>query len=374
MDLALRCNSLNCRRRLDDCAVVTTCSHIFCVPCSDSLGLAGKNGTSRVCPACQTQLTNPDDAVVTQLNPTEDYKTSVLSGLSPTVIMECAGRGLAFYTYQTTQEIVYQEFLTRSLTDKYSALSAQMDKVIHDANTEISSNREKITVRDDHIRSLEHKNNELANALRQKAKSLQQMRKLYEALKQQQVAAGMEMAADYDAEDVLRAAAGGGVRRSDSYGSLGRKSNGSGEIRLKSSLNPWQTQEQYPSRDIAGQHPSLRRSTNNVWDRQVRGDNQARVQSFLVPKIPPPTPSQHRTRLHDAIGATGTNSVIETLRHQGTPARPAPSPIDANMYRGGANGGCGLAAAAKMGRQQGGAVYSRQANLRPLGSGNLIRR
>lgn len=40
---------------------------------------------------------------------------------------------------------VYQEFLTRSLTDKYSALSSQMDKVIHDANAEISSNREKIT-------------------------------------------------------------------------------------------------------------------------------------------------------------------------------------------------------------------------------------
>ena len=39
------------------------------------------------------------------LNPTEDYKTSVLSGLSPSVIMECAGRGVAFWVYQTTQEM-----------------------------------------------------------------------------------------------------------------------------------------------------------------------------------------------------------------------------------------------------------------------------
>lgn len=105
MDFSLRCNSLKCRGQLTDRAVVTTCSHIFCVPCSESLGLAHPNGNVRVCPACETQLSNPDDVVVAHLNPTEDYKTSVLSGLSPTIIMECAGRGLSFYSYQTTQEM-----------------------------------------------------------------------------------------------------------------------------------------------------------------------------------------------------------------------------------------------------------------------------
>jgi hypothetical protein len=43
--------------------------------------------------------------MTTILRPTEDYKTSVLSGLDPTTIMECAGRGLAFWAYQTTQEM-----------------------------------------------------------------------------------------------------------------------------------------------------------------------------------------------------------------------------------------------------------------------------
>jgi len=43
--------------------------------------------------------------VITNLNPTEDYKTSVLSGLSPNVIMECAGRALGFWAYQITQEV-----------------------------------------------------------------------------------------------------------------------------------------------------------------------------------------------------------------------------------------------------------------------------
>lgn len=40
---------------------------------------------------------------------------------------------------------VYQEFLARSLTDKYSTLSSQMDKIIHDANSEIMSLRDKLS-------------------------------------------------------------------------------------------------------------------------------------------------------------------------------------------------------------------------------------
>lgn len=80
-------------------------SHIFCSPCSQTLGLDAAPTVQRICPACETSLPNPDDAVSTQLNPTEDYKTSVLSGFSPSTIVECAGRGLAFWSYQSTQEM-----------------------------------------------------------------------------------------------------------------------------------------------------------------------------------------------------------------------------------------------------------------------------
>ena len=105
MDFTLRCNFLKCRAQLSDRAVVTTCCHIFCLICSENLGLSAPAGAGRACPACQASLPNPDDVVSTQLQPTEDYKTSVLSGLSPNVIVECAGRGLAFWSYQSTQEM-----------------------------------------------------------------------------------------------------------------------------------------------------------------------------------------------------------------------------------------------------------------------------
>ena len=58
-----------------------------------------------MCPACKTRLSNPDDAVITELYPTEDYKTSVLSGLDPTIIIECAARSLIFYHYHIDQDM-----------------------------------------------------------------------------------------------------------------------------------------------------------------------------------------------------------------------------------------------------------------------------
>jgi E3 ubiquitin-protein ligase CCNP1IP1 len=86
---------------------VRQCSHIFCVECAERLF-----GTGKQCPACQsrdfpvgitvfrvlmlclarycpptrragqTLLTEPDDVVICSLNPSNDYKTSVLSGLA----------------------------------------------------------------------------------------------------------------------------------------------------------------------------------------------------------------------------------------------------------------------------------------------------
>lgn len=39
---------------------------------------------------------------------------------------------------------MYQEYLAKSLTEKYTVLSTQMDKVVHDANAEIANLRDKL--------------------------------------------------------------------------------------------------------------------------------------------------------------------------------------------------------------------------------------
>jgi E3 ubiquitin-protein ligase CCNP1IP1 len=80
-------------------------SHIFCLQCADVLGLARAVNGRRICPACKAKLDNPDDCAVAQLDPSEDYKGSILCGLTPSDIMECATKALEFFTYQATQEM-----------------------------------------------------------------------------------------------------------------------------------------------------------------------------------------------------------------------------------------------------------------------------
>ncbi|EMR68899.1 putative cyclin b1 interacting protein 1 protein [Eutypa lata UCREL1] len=87
------------------------------------------------------------DAVITNLNPSEDYKTSVLSGLSPNAITECTSRALSFWAYQVTQEIAYQQTQVRKTTEKYSGLSVELDKIINDANLNIANNQKELASR-----------------------------------------------------------------------------------------------------------------------------------------------------------------------------------------------------------------------------------
>ncbi|KAI2817986.1 hypothetical protein CBS115989_5538 [Aspergillus niger] len=145
--------------------------------------------------ANSTVLVNPDDAVATALNPTEDYKTSVLSGLDPNTIMECAGRALLFWTYQTTQEIFYQEFLAKTLTEKYTNLNTQLDKVVHNANSEISALQARISDMEAAQDQLRKKNQELVDMYREKCKKFTQMTNLYNILKSRAMRSQMQTAA-----------------------------------------------------------------------------------------------------------------------------------------------------------------------------------
>lgn len=133
MDADLKCNRLTCRRPLTDKAVVTTCSHIFCIDCANELF-----NPSRLCPACDTNLAEPDDVVVCSLHPTNDYKTSVLSGLTPATILEICSRAISFWQYQIHQESTFQQAVVRNLNDKNAQLQKQLDNVLREANGELN--------------------------------------------------------------------------------------------------------------------------------------------------------------------------------------------------------------------------------------------
>ncbi|EPQ59375.1 hypothetical protein GLOTRDRAFT_33968 [Gloeophyllum trabeum ATCC 11539] len=123
MDTELKCNRLTCRRVLADKAVVKS----GVVECANELFNA-----SRLCPACESPLSEPDDVVVSSLHPSNDYKTSVLSGLTPSIILEICSRAISFWQYQIHQENSFQQAVLRNLNDRNAQLQKQLDNVLRE--------------------------------------------------------------------------------------------------------------------------------------------------------------------------------------------------------------------------------------------------
>ena len=106
-------------------------SHIFCLECWSSHGKAhGSQSRKLSCPACSTPLVIVDDAVMTNLVPSEDYKSSVLSGPSSSVVMDI-DRALAFWTYRKHQKLCASQFSTSIIVGKH-LLTKQRGSVYRD--------------------------------------------------------------------------------------------------------------------------------------------------------------------------------------------------------------------------------------------------
>ncbi|PLB47515.1 cyclin [Aspergillus steynii IBT 23096] len=305
MDFHLRCNSLKCRSPLKERAVVTTCSHIFCLKCADTLGLSHPTTNERHCPACHTLLVNPDDAVATVLNPTEDYKTSVLSGLDPNTIMECAGRALLFWTYQTTQEIVYQEFLAKTLTDKYATINTHMDKVIHNANTEISSLQTRLSDMQASQEQLQKKNQELVDLYRDKCKKLTQITNLYNLLKSRAMRSQMQTAASDTVSSAL-----------NTMGRSGNRPPVSAPTTLLAASVPLQTPASFPQNTF----PVNQDGVEQIHRHQRSGTGSSKKARAAVAAMPPPGRPLGITRNRDMPNATPQHRTRLT-----GPSRPSTS-------------------------------------------------
>ncbi|KAJ7904231.1 hypothetical protein B0H14DRAFT_593878 [Mycena olivaceomarginata] len=190
MDTDLKCNRLTCRRPLSDKAVVTTCSHIFCVDCANELFNA-----SRLCPACETTLSEPDDVVVCSLHPSNDYKTSVLSGLSPTIILEICSRAISFWQYQTHQENSFQQAVVRNVNDKNAQLQKQLDNVVREANGEINLLNNKNAELQRDLELERRKVRDLQEAAREQDKEYQKLKAQHDKIKRKALLAPNAVAA-----------------------------------------------------------------------------------------------------------------------------------------------------------------------------------
>lgn len=89
-------------------------------------------------------------------------------------------------------------------------------------------------------KNLEQKNHELQVQYRSKARSQKRIQTLYEKLKQQQVAGGLELAAEHAAEDTLQVA---GMRGAPLHSRTGSGHSGNSGGRRQTKFDVWEQQQ-----------------------------------------------------------------------------------------------------------------------------------
>ncbi|GAA6061039.1 hypothetical protein JCM10212_004613 [Sporobolomyces blumeae] len=172
----LHCNNLRCRKSLtlEHYAVVTTCSHIFCLECANA-----SFSTPAICPCCDTALPDADDVVQANLRPDDAYRTSILSGLAPPVILDIASRALNFWTYQVQQEAAFKALVTKNAQE-----GAQINSVTREANSEISLLKERLASSDKDLELERRKTRELQDMHKANAKAYTKLKTQYDKAKQ----------------------------------------------------------------------------------------------------------------------------------------------------------------------------------------------
>ncbi|GAA5896410.1 uncharacterized protein JCM6883_006894 [Sporobolomyces salmoneus] len=102
-------------------AVVTSCSHIFCVDCANTF-----LGSPPKCHICHAKLEDSYDLVQAELQPADLWKSLILAGLPPPVIIDIASRALSFWNYQQDHEKMYQTVLANHAEKKVALLEKEL--------------------------------------------------------------------------------------------------------------------------------------------------------------------------------------------------------------------------------------------------------
>lgn len=104
---------------------------------------------------------------------------------------------------------VYQEHMTRALTERYTQLNTQLDNIRNEANTEINDLKNQLAASQHDRKSLTERNAELVHGYKEKVLAQQQLRQQYQELKNRVNAVAVEDAANHTVENVVQGLAQG---------------------------------------------------------------------------------------------------------------------------------------------------------------------
>jgi E3 ubiquitin-protein ligase CCNP1IP1 len=125
--MSLKCNL--CWAEVKDTIFVTACHHCFC-----ETDARQSFSQTTECPACERTLTRKDIKEV-HLDPTEEFKTIALCGLSPEIVIEICQSSIQFWVTQQKLQVSYERHMRKKAEYKHQ----QTDKECNDKLVEVES-------------------------------------------------------------------------------------------------------------------------------------------------------------------------------------------------------------------------------------------
>lgn len=123
------------------------------------------------------------DIVINDLNPTEDYKSSILAGLSPSVIMDIASRALSFHVYQLSQEALFKDMTNKSLSEQVMSYERQVQTFQRETSQKENAYVDKIASLESDYQLEKKRIGELSEQLHERNRQFQKLMVNYEKLK-----------------------------------------------------------------------------------------------------------------------------------------------------------------------------------------------
>nr|XP_018917919.1 PREDICTED: E3 ubiquitin-protein ligase CCNB1IP1-like [Bemisia tabaci] len=171
------CNLIGCRKPLFTSAWVTKCSHIFCEEHGNMIS------QNQVCPACNESLLGNHDATIQNLNPPDIFRSMVLTGLRPDVIVDIIARSMAFRTYQMAQERAYYDSTIQTLETQMNKLEAAHKSEITKMENEMAVLNKRQQQLLTELETQKFRVQEHERILNEKNRQIQTMQMKYESLR-----------------------------------------------------------------------------------------------------------------------------------------------------------------------------------------------
>lgn len=201
MSLNMVCNFRKCRKPLSSKAWVTICSHAFCVE-HGKREFRTNIENSLTCPACGTELRDKFDVIEADVNPSETFRSIVLAGLKPDIIMDIAMRAISFWTYQMEQEALYHETIAKHSADKLQCLEEVNTLNLQKLKAELETCKRKILSLQDDYNKKRKQTDELTACLEDKTRKIQKLTLDLERYKRKDLHGGKDVYKNCEKESI----------------------------------------------------------------------------------------------------------------------------------------------------------------------------